>query len=92
MKTIYKYPLEKVKQQTLVLPKNAEILTVQIQREEAVLWAKIDSDQFKTENRTIVILATGEEIDYAETTLIYISTVQTEGGYFVFHIFEYIGI
>jgi len=42
MRTIWKYPLDVVDSQFVVMPLGAEILTVQIQNEEPYLWTLVD--------------------------------------------------
>ena len=88
MRTIYKYQLDLVVTQVVMLPKGAEILTVQKQfrslgTETMCMWALVDPDA-KAEPRTIFIQGTGFEIhaDFKR----YIATVQD--GPYVWHVFE----
>jgi len=83
---IWKYPLKDADQQNLKLPVGAKILTVQIQRGVACLWALVDEEMMpSTEIRTIAIYGTGNPMpDEAGE---YIATFQA--GEFVFHVFEY---
>lgn len=42
MKRIFKYQLEITDRQTILLPHDAEILSVQVQNQKPCLWAKVD--------------------------------------------------
>ncbi len=86
MKKIFKYPIELAAIQTVELPKGAEILSVQFQREDLCLWAKV-TEEAPRQNRTIVIYGTGHAIaeDAGDK---FIATVQQHGGNFVWHVFE----
>lgn len=88
METIWKYSLETIEKQVINVPIGAEILTVQEQFNEPVLWAKVDSGE-KTEERHIEIFGTGSTIPEdmgAERK--YIATYQLDGGTFIGHVFE----
>jgi hypothetical protein len=83
MKTIWKFELPK--QGKILMPKGAEILTVQTQNEIPCIWAVVNPDADK-EERTFVIYGTGFEfqlIDYK-----YIGTFQMHSHGLVFHVFE----
>jgi len=88
MLTIFKYPIPIEDHFTLELPKDARILTVQIQRETAQLWALVDSETEK-ETRYFRLSGTGHPLgeDYLRITN-YIGTFQMENGALVFHLFE----
>ena len=88
-KTIWKFELEIADKQTIEMPVNAEILTVQTQNEIPCLWALVDPDDPK-EDRVIKIFGTGHPIVYdAGVDRKYIGTYQLRGGSLVFHVFEY---
>ncbi len=85
MKTIWKYQLEVEKNQTLVMPEGAEILTVQLQYETACIWAVVDPEA-KSVPRTFELIGTGH--DFKLQNYLYIGTFQVDGGNFIFHLFE----
>lgn len=87
MKTIYKYPFEITDEQTLMLPTNAQILTVQTQWDAPCLWAMIDPEEKRTEKVTIRVYGTGHPIDDSDN-LDYLGTVQMLSGQLVFHVFR----
>lgn len=86
--TIWKFPLLIRDQQSVSMPKDAEILTVQMQHGEACLWAEVDPTE-KTEVRTILILGTGHAFRRGLMRK-YIGTVQD--GDFVWHVYEHDGV
>lgn len=96
MKVIYKYELpqkiiaecwdgfEKVFK--IELPKYCEILSVQVQDEKLVMWAKVNPGEEKEEASFIWIM-TGTQIESStDACLDYITTIM--GGDFVFHLFQ----
>ena len=86
MTTIYKYPIEIADSQIVSMPRGAKILTVQVQREQAYLWAMVDLGEHVV-NRTILIYGTGHAIHITEY-LAYVGTIQMAGGNLVWHVFD----
>ena len=82
MKTIFKYPLDT--RYSLLIPKDAEVLTVQVQNGHPYIWALIDTDK-PEEYRTFYLYATGAPIDTGSKNT-YIGTYQSDG--YVWHLFE----
>lgn len=90
MKTIYKYPLEAVGKQTVIMPVDAHVLTVQAQGETACVWAMVNTDN-KPESRVFEIIGTGDPICWEQgVKREYIGTFQLQGGVLVFHLFEWV--
>lgn len=83
MRTIWKFPLEWIRRQTVEMPASARILTVQVQRGNLYLWVDLFTGH-ESVNRRFVIVGTGNEI--TEEGLTYLATVQIDD--FVWHIFE----
>ena len=81
---IYKYELQYMDYQEIVLPQGYKILDIQMQWSQLVMWAMIDPARSDTK-ACIKIYSTGEEI-YSEGK--YISTFQANGGATVGHAFE----
>jgi hypothetical protein len=73
--------------QIIVLPRYTEILTIQIQRDEIVLWEAHDIDRVGTDKRVLVIRPTGA-IFKANSDDIYLGSFQMDEGRFVGHVFE----
>ena len=92
MQTIYKYELEVVDDQVLMLPLGAQILTVQLQYGKPVLWAVVDLPKRALLPVTIKTYGTGiathDNLDRAD----YVGTYQLNEGHLVFHVFSNCGI
>lgn len=89
MKQIWKYQLEIVDNQIILMPENAEILSVANQRETLCLWALVDPEALKKE-RHIRIIGTGNNIHHSFYKEKFIGTVLMENGFLVWHVFEVI--
>ncbi len=90
-KTIWKLPLTVTDKQSINLPIDSEILSVQNQNGMPCLWALVDPEKPK-EDILIEIFGTGHPVNYdMGVTRKYISTFQMEGGALVFHAFLYTG-
>ena len=87
MKTIFKYPLEADDYQTVIMPRGAQILTVQAQREIPCIWAMVDTDN-EPEERYFRMAGTGHLFTSKDKLLRYIGTFQVRAGGLVFHVFE----
>jgi len=79
MKQIWKFRLNN----TIQMPMDAKILTVQMQDGEPNIWAMVDT-QNELESRTFTIVGTGNPFDDTDTK--YIGTFQEPP--FVWHLFE----
>lgn len=87
MRTIWKYAIGPGVTR-LDMPRGAEVLDVQVQLGQPVLWAVVD-DEAPTLLRTFFTAGTGHRLPEAtEATLEYVATFQLEGGTLVFHTFE----
>lgn len=82
---IWKFPLEVVDNQVIGIPEVATILSVQMQRGTACLWAICDPSK-NAAPRTIEILGTGHPMPEGERK--FIDTIQINGGSLIFHVFE----
>lgn len=82
---IWKFPIEVIDQQILMVPKDAKFLDVQMQRETCCLWALCNQDAEK-EERYLKIYGTGNPMP--DDPGDYIATFQMHGGTLVFHVFE----
>ncbi len=83
--TIWKFKIECTQANIIKMPCDAEILCAQVQFNALYIWAKVSEDA-QLKPRTIEVFGTGCEIP--DGTRRFISTVQFNGGHFVFHIFE----
>ncbi len=86
MKEIWKFELEFYS--TFQLPKGAEILTVQLQKDKPCIWVLVDTER-ELEERHFETFGTGHEISYKKgVSKIYVGTYQIANGSLVFHVFE----
>lgn len=82
MKTIHKYPLMVVDEQTVMMPESARILSIQIQHGIPCLWAAVDTD---TPLMAYVLFCYGTGHPVYSEWEHYIGTVQVNN--LVFHYF-----
>lgn len=83
---IYKYELELEGKQTLELPRESNILDIQIQYNKLVMWALVPIE-FAPVPRVFEILGTGSLApEYPRTKREHLKTFQV--GPYVWHIFE----
>lgn len=94
MKTIYKYNLTMGFINVMKLPKNASVISVQVQNNKPILWAMVETEN-ELEDRVFIMLTTGSSIgEQVDGHLEHLGTVQLEdeydGSIFVGHYFEVI--
>jgi hypothetical protein len=88
VKKIYKYDVEVNDTFEVEMPDGAEILTVQVQHQQPVIWALVETNN-KTVKRFFRLIGTGNPIEMDEQeSLNHIGTFQITGGALVFHLFE----
>lgn len=68
------------------MPKDATVLTAQVQGEHAFIWAMVDP-KASVERRKFAMVGTGREIPQRAEQWRYIGTFQLHEGGLVFHIF-----
>lgn len=78
MITIYKYPLKFQQEQTIEIPSEYELLTVQLQDNTPCLWAMVDTKE-PLISAKVFCIGTGHPIDDEIYGFKYISTIQTTG-------------
>ena len=85
MKTIYKYELQILDEQQVIIPKGANILSVQVQDNKLYFYTLVDTDKEYTVE-TFLVLGTGNPIEYdIEKDYKHVGTVQQRS--FVWHVF-----
>jgi hypothetical protein len=85
MRVIYKYQFDVTGNLAILLPKGAEILSIQCQGGQPCLWALVDTDQSK-EAQEFRIVGTGQPLFRSVERNKYITTFQH--GQFVWHVFR----
>ena len=83
MKTIWKYEVNPYSEQRL--PKGAEVLSVQVQKDKPCIWVLVDPSNEK-ELRVFRVYGTGHELP--DNPGKFIGTFQLFDGDLVFHVFE----
>lgn len=84
---IFKYHFPVENRVVIMMPKDAHILTVQMQRETPCIWAIVD-ETVEVEARHFRIINTGEDIDFDIPSSRYIGTFQSFSGNYFGHMFE----
>lgn len=89
MKTIYKYAINIGPVNLVLMPRDAKLLTVQLQNGEPFIWAEVDNvndDVF----RHIGIFGTGHALITSDVSdpskVAYVGTFQQDG--FVWHVYD----
>ena len=85
--TIWKFHLEIVDVQKIMMPTGARILSCGNQFDDVFIWALCKNAE-NYEEKTIFIFGTGHEIDIDLSKHEFIGTVVTDGGNYVWHIFQ----
>lgn len=87
--TIWKFILQITGEQTVMMPIDAQLLSIQMQRGNLCVWAKVETDG-KLEPRKFEIIGTGHPIPSLVGTgqrRDHLATVQADMG-LVWHVFE----
>lgn len=90
MKTVWKYKIDMTQLQTLQIPGEAKILSLQKQgnrsEDDMFLWCLVDTDK-PMETRTFLLVETGDTLDEFPKAE-YVATMQFIRGAYVYHLFE----
>lgn len=86
MKTIWKFEIDLVDSQRVIMPQQSEILSVDTQDGHLCLWALVDPDQPKAE-REIIIRGTGHPAEGLKARD-FICTVLMNHDTLVWHFFD----
>lgn len=84
--SIWKFRLGVTREQEIEIPRDAKILTVQVQRGHPVLWAVVLTSN-PIVRRRIVTYGTGHEVGWEAFGDVYIATYQLPDGT-VWHVFD----
>lgn len=90
MQTIYKFPLQFCDEQTIAMPKNAQILSAQWVRGEICVYAVVDTEEKMSEIHQFVIVGTGHSLrsNTPPQEYCYLGSVHNDNQALVFHVFE----
>lgn len=94
MYKIYKYQItpDNVESGSITLPYNAKILSVINQNENIMLYCLVNAEEDRTEERSLILLGTGWDIDDVKMDMInyhnfnFIGTVVQLDGKLVWHL------
>ena len=86
MRTIWKYEIKVIDEQTLELPEGAEILCLQMQTGTPCIWAMVDTEEERKETITIRLFTTGHPTGIPDG-LMYVGTFQMPVVEYVCHAF-----
>lgn len=86
MHTIHKFILREVDRQRVMMPKDAKILSIQLQHEKLCIWAEVH-DELQLEERKFLVFGTGNPLRVGCNDT-FLGTVQTRSGAIVWHIYE----
>ncbi len=84
-KTIWKYPASPGGPWTQMMPAGAEVLSVQVQRSQVVMWVLVDANR-PEEAREFTAYGTGHPMP--DNPGKFIGTFQLASGDLIFHLFE----
>ena len=72
------------------LPSSAEILSVQMQRDNLCIWSLVDDSRPAIYHRVIEVVGTGHPLSVVREGYghHFLGTVQMENGALIFHVFE----
>ena len=82
---IYKYNIEVQPYFEIEMPKDAKILSVQLQNGIPVFWAEVDTNN-EPETRNFSVIGTGHIMEARSQQ--FLGTFQLQGGAFIGHLFE----
>jgi hypothetical protein len=83
---VWKFYLGMGPEQTITLPKGAQVLSVGVQNDLMHLWALVDPDAPRVDKHFYVV-ATGEPCDYVRG-MKFCGVAMMRDGALVFHVFE----
>ena len=87
-KRIWKYELDTVGDQIVIMPAGAQILSCQIQDDRPCLWVMTEPG-LEEKERLIEMISTGSSVrETLYVGRVFIDTIQLHGGSLVFHVFE----
>lgn len=86
MKAVWKYNIELTDTNKFDMPLRTEILHVECQGGDAVMWALVNLNEKLTEWREFIVVETGRAIDARSCE--YVGTFQLSAGTYIGHIFE----
>jgi hypothetical protein len=75
MKSIYKYPIKRIDDQAISIPKNSRLLRVVPVKDELVLYVLVDIHEKQTDTIAIKVFPTGYNIDINTDSWTYLDSI-----------------
>ncbi len=86
MNSVWKFPLRDDSEAIIRMPKGAQVLSVQVQDGQPMVWALVDAQE-KPVRRKFWVVGTGWTVN-PDGLGTFVGTIQLAGGALVFHIFD----
>jgi hypothetical protein len=87
MKKIFKYPIEIVDAQVLVLPLGAKVVSAIAQGDDLVIYALVEPTVEFKKNVEIRIVGTGHDVTFDLQKFKFLNSISTWGGRLIWHVF-----
>ena len=87
MKKIFKYPIEIVDEQVLVLPLGARVLSAIAQGDDLVVYALVEPTVEFKKNVEIRIVGTGHDVTFDLQKFKFLNSISTWSGRLIWHVF-----
>jgi len=87
MKKIFKYPIEIVDAQVLVLPLGAKVVSAIAQGDDLVIYALVEPTVEFKKNIEIRIVGTGHDVTFDLQKFKFLNSISTWGGRLIWHVF-----
>ena len=84
MKTIHKYTLQLTEWQSIQMPAESKILTIQMQNGVPCMWVEVDTS-LQSVTRKFLTVGTGHAIN---DEVVYLGTYQLYSGGLIMHVME----
>ena len=89
MRTVWKFPFDIQDEFTIQMPRRAQIVLVEMQKQMPCLWAEIeDDDAAPFEDRTFAIVGTGHMVPPASVHVASFQQLDLFGQSFIWHLYE----
>ncbi len=90
MMRVFKYEIPMKDSFELALPRDAKIISFQVQYDKPVIWALVDIEETRKTEREFRLVGTGHPLEKSAVDVFHIGTVQMHMGNLVLHLFEVI--
>ena len=85
--SVWKYTLEVKGSQTIALPLGAEVISVDTQEQDIVVYALVNTKEDQKQDVEVLVYGTGHEINLNITDYKFLGTAKLNNGLLMFHVF-----